>query len=84
VQRGALLLPLQFFVFSGLLEPVALRAPPFKLGRAGSYACGLVSPFREPVVLSSYIVEVLFKRGRRRVSSQLPHARRVLAVVIRR
>jgi hypothetical protein len=26
MQRGALLLPLQFFVFFGLLNPVALRA----------------------------------------------------------
>ncbi len=52
-------------------------------GGARSYAGGFLSPVREPVVLTGYLVEVLFEHGRRRSSSQPPHARGVLAVVIR-
>ncbi len=58
--------------------------PPVQLEGARSYACGFVSPFREPVVLTGRLVEVVFERGRRRNSSQLAQARRALAVVIRR
>jgi len=39
--------------------------------------------FREPFVLESYLFEMLFDRGRRGISSQLPHTRGLFAVVIR-
>jgi hypothetical protein len=54
------------------------------LGGAGSYAGSFLSSFCQPVVLTGHLVEVLFERGRRRIGSQLPHAGRVFAVVIRR
>src|SRR5216683_1037998 len=38
--------------------------------------------FREPFVLESYLFEMLFDRGRRGISSQLPHTRGLFAVVI--
>jgi hypothetical protein len=62
----------------------ALRATCVQLGGARSYASGLVRPFRETIVLPSHLVEVVFERGGRRISSQPSHACRVLAVVIRR
>ena len=51
---------------------------------ARSDAGGFLSSFCEPVVLTGHLVEVLFERERRRISSQRPHARRVMAVIIRR
>ncbi len=70
-----------------MVAPISPQPGPRTLTQSGgarSYACGIVSPFREPVVLQSHLVEVLFERGRRRISGQPSHARRVLAVVIRR
>ena len=60
------------------------RRPRVRLGGARSGAGALFSSVREPVILTGHVLEVLFRRGRRRISSQLSHARRVLAVVIRR
>jgi hypothetical protein len=54
------------------------------LGGANFGARSLVSPFRQPVVLTSHLKEVLFDRGRCCFRSQPSHTRRVLAIVIRR
>ncbi len=76
--------------FSTELSTNAVDMPPLRwhfrvqLSGARSYACGFLGSFREPVVLPSHLVEVLFERGRYRISSQASHAHRVLAVVIRR
>jgi hypothetical protein len=66
------------------LAPALSRHFRVQSSGARSSACGLLSHFREPVVLTSHLMEMLFERGRYRISSQASHARRVLAVVIRR
>ena len=58
--------------------PVLNRVGPVRCFRGHSYGT-----FRKPFVLKSYLFEMLFDRGRRGISSQLPHTRGLFAVVIR-
>jgi hypothetical protein len=55
--------------------------PGAQLRRASSYPGGLISSFREDVVLACDVMQVLLDAGRQRFGSQLAHARRVIAVV---
>ena len=60
--------------FYSTIDPEVIEWNGQKYIYFGSYAGGVLGPFRKPFILESHLVDVLFECGGRRFSSELAHA----------